>query len=60
MLELCDDGHEEVCYEKTPGKSKPTCPVCSAVKELNYDIGELQKELSITQEKLKDAEANAR
>jgi len=53
-MKLCDDGHEEVCYEGN------RCPACEALNELaeakeqiearDGEIAELRDNLAATQE----------
>lgn len=57
MLRLCDDGHDEVCYQ---GKDCPVCALLAEVKELksneqeNLDqIDDLKIEASDLREELK-------
>jgi len=41
-MELCFDGHEEVCYE---GKSCPACELVEATISLNKEIENLKEEI---------------
>ena len=55
-MELCDDGHDEVCYE---GR---TCPACRAAHYLQKDIQQLEKrveDLLDEIERLKDEHEEA-
>lgn len=36
-MNLCDDGHEEVCYECR------NCPACEAIKERDAAVEEAEK-----------------
>ncbi len=43
-MEICDDGHEVVCYESSAyGKTK--CPVCDTQEDLGQQIEELQAKI---------------
>ena len=46
MLNLCDDGHEEICFE---GR---ICPVCASKKE----IDDLQRETEELRDKIRELE----
>lgn len=45
-MNLCSDGHEEVCYECRQ------CPVCEKIDE----IGDLENEIADLEQQLKDAQ----
>ena len=47
---LCDDGHEEVCYECRH------CPVCEIIKDNKDYVDCLQQEVKDLQTMLTDAE----
>ena len=51
-MDLCDDGHEEVCYESRE------CPVCKVQAELDVDIKAFEQELETANERIRELEAD--
>ena len=41
MLNLCSDGHDEICYE---GKICPACALVTDIEELQRRLEDLEKE----------------
>jgi uncharacterized protein Yka (UPF0111/DUF47 family) len=41
-MNLCDDGHEEVCYE---GRSCPVCEKMDEIRELENEIDRLTRDI---------------
>ena len=42
-MELCSDGHGEMCYKSTLYSSK--CPACEAIQEKQDEIDKLTSEI---------------
>jgi hypothetical protein len=42
-MELCSEGHEEVCFE---GGRFSSCPACEAIEDLNSQIEKLNDEIA--------------
>ena len=49
-MNLCSDGHEEVCYEAR------TCPACEAIQEKQNDLDDKNSEIKDLKEQVKDLE----
>lgn len=50
-MNLCDDGHREVCFE---GRD---CPACEKIDELNEEIKDLEKEVESLENRLEEAQS---
>ena len=50
MINLCSDGHNEICYEGLPG----ACPVCIILDKHQEDKADLEDEVSRLEAKLKE------
>lgn len=46
-MHLCNDGHDEVCYE---GRDCPVCLVKADLEEANGKIAELEKQIERLEE----------
>ena len=56
-LEVCSDGHDEVCYDKPSQEDKVACPVCRAIV-LGKDLAvELEKRIDSLEEQLQEAQS---
>lgn len=53
-MNLCSDGHEEVCYE---GRSCPACDLLEQIKDLKRDNDELESQVDKLDSRLAEAEA---
>ena len=49
-MNLCSDGHEEVCYEAR------TCPACEAIQEKQNDIDDRDAEIKDLKDQVEDLE----
>jgi len=49
-MNLCSDGHEEVCYEAR------TCPACEAIQEKQNDLDDKNSEIKDLKEQVEDLE----
>ena len=49
-MNLCSDGHEEVCYEAR------TCPACEAIQEKQNDIDDRDTKIKDLQGQVEDLE----
>lgn len=53
-MDLCNDGHEEICYE---GSTYDPCPFCTIIKEKVDEISELEEKNSELQTQIDEHEA---
>lgn len=51
-MNLCNDGHEEVCYE---GRE---CPVCEVTNEKNREIEDLEHKVAELEHSVSELEQN--
>lgn len=51
-MRLCDDGHEEVCYE---GKDCPVCDAIAELREAEEQIRDLTERIETLEAVLADA-----
>jgi len=52
-MDLCSDGHEEICYERR------YCPVCDLKKELTDEIDTLKSEISELKDQIENLQEEA-
>lgn len=52
-MRLCDDGHEEVCYE---GYRCPVCELTTKIERLTDEIADLKQEIDDLNFELSNAE----
>jgi ubiquinone biosynthesis protein UbiJ len=50
-MNLCDDGHREVCFE---GRD---CPVCEKVDEFKEQVTDLEKQVESLENRLEEAQS---
>ena len=46
-MDLCSEGHDEVCFEGS------LCPACEKISELSDEMDELNMEINELEEKIK-------
>ena len=54
-MQICDDGHDEICFE---GKDCPLCKATQQIEELEKDNERLQEDIDGLEEELEELKDN--